>query len=1190
MNRGPTLLTAQSVLGYSARCGLLLVLTIAPAASAQLTPLGNAVQVAAGGYHTCAVTANGAATCWGFNALGQLGDGAYQDRPAPVDVANMASGVLKVASGFLHSCAVMQAGTVRCWGDNRYGQLGNNSSLSAPTPVDVVGLNSGVTSITAGDYHTCVLVGGDARCWGRNNAGQLGDGSVQDAPAPVSVVGLGGGVLRVAAGTNHTCAITSGGAANCWGANSQGQLGNGLQIDSPSPVAVVGLGSGVTSIAAGSAFTCAIAQPGAAKCWGEGSYGQLGDGTGQTNLTPQNVAGLTVGVEEVTARYLHACALTTTGGVKCWGTGAIGDGASAQRLVPVDALGVASGATDVAAGTDHTCARMATGSVKCWGRNDNGQLGDGLRSLFVVPATVDGLSSGVIAIASGIYHSCAIVTGGTVSCWGLNQFGQLGFDGNIDQTAPVPVAGLPNGITALALGLDHSCALTAGGGVWCWGANSEGQLGDDSLLGRHAPMQVSGLATGVEAIAAGDGFTCALTDAGGVKCWGRGGLGLLGDDTNERRTTPVDVVGLTSGVAAIAARYLHACALTLNGGVQCWGNNAAGELGDGTTTRRLTPVAVSGLTSGVSSITAATDHTCALMESGGVKCWGRNDIGSQLGNGTYLNSPVPVDVAGLSSTIVAVSGGGYHTCAQAAQGIECWGYNFFGQMADGTTIDRPSPQRVPDLSSSARSVSMGFSHGCAIDNSEAKCWGSDNFGQVGNAGRNNAVPAEVLVERFLSRRASDGNQDSFNAASDAAGRFLVFESNAETLIAGDNNGNTDIYRRDTETGAVTRVSVDTTGAQISGASVEPSVSADGNAVLFVAPDAAVPKAWGESKDQRQKRLKASSFGVYLRNLITGRTQQISTTIPGVMGGIGTTPRIAASGQAITYAGMVGGQTQIIAVPILRVGNEMLPGTARCVSCKSIDAQGQDTAIDADGVSRNPAMSENGQWVAWETEAKNTLASVTSPCPNVSTVIVLRNLVTGITQRVSTPTSSTNCGNSGAGSRKPAIDWPGGKIVFESDQPITAGDHNGRRDIFLFDVRQGETQRMSESLDNAYDGSGDSQQATISGDGNVVSFRSAAKNLEPREADNNETEDIYVRRLDQPQLRRVTRNRRGDQADRTSRRPTMNYNGTRIAFDTDAANLALDDNTNAQLDGNGVADVYQANNPATADVVFRSGFD
>jgi alpha-tubulin suppressor-like RCC1 family protein len=272
---------------------------------------------------------------------------------------------------------------------------------------------------------------------------------------------------------------------------------------------------------------------------------------------------------------------------------------------------------------------------------------------------VSGLSSGVSAIAAAIFHTCALTTGGGVKCWGGNSFGQLG-DGSVaSRTTPVNVFGLTSGVSAIAAGGNHTCALTNGGAVKCWGANFNGQLGDGTTTARLTPVDVSGLTSGVSAIAAGGIHTCALTTGGGVKCWGRNLTGQLGDGTFTSRLTPVDVSGLNSGVSAIAAGGDHTCALTASGGVKCWGWNGNGQLGDGSIGSRTTPVNVSGLTSGVSAIAAGDFHTCALTTGGEAKCWGSHQNG-QLGIGGR-NYGLPGDVVTIGGFTVGGSVSGLGT-------------------------------------------------------------------------------------------------------------------------------------------------------------------------------------------------------------------------------------------------------------------------------------------------------------------------------------------------------------------------------------------------------------------------------------------------------------------------------------------------------------------------------------------------
>jgi alpha-tubulin suppressor-like RCC1 family protein len=265
----------------------------------------------------------------------------------------------------------------------------------------------------------------------------------------------------------------------------------------------------------------------------------------------------------------------------------------------------------------------------------------------LTPVDVTALSSGVNSISLQLLSSCALLNTGAVKCWGQNAYGQLG-DATLTQSAtPVDVSGLSYGVTAIESGFYHVCALLNSGAVKCWGLNSDGRLGDGTITSRSTPVDVTGLSSGVTAISAGYYQTCALLNTGAVKCWGGNSNGQLGNGTTTQSTTPVDVTGLSSGVVAISSGGMHNCALLNTGAVKCWGSNTNGQLGNGTTTQSTTPVDVTGLSSGVSSISVGYQHNCALTNTGALKCWGYNLYG-QIGDGTITQRNTPVDVPGIS--------------------------------------------------------------------------------------------------------------------------------------------------------------------------------------------------------------------------------------------------------------------------------------------------------------------------------------------------------------------------------------------------------------------------------------------------------------------------------------------------------------------------------------------------------------
>ena len=312
----------------------------------------------------------------------------------------------------------------------------------------------------------------------------------------------------------------------------------------------------------------------------------------------------------------------------CWGwnaSGQLGDGTTTSRLMPAAVSGLASGVVAVTAAGWHSCAVTTTGAVRCWGSNDNGQLGDGTTTWRVTPVGVTGLGSGVAAVSASGGHTCALTFGGAVVVLGQQRWGQLGDGTTTSRSSPVAVSGLGSGAVAVAAASRHTCALTGAGAVVCWGHNDTGQLGDGTTTTRPTPVAVSGLGGGVVAVTAGYGHTCALTDAGAVWCWGQNDYGQLGDGTTTNALVPVAVSGLGSGTAAIAAGSVHTCAVTSGGAVRCWGQNDTGQLGDGTNTSALTPVAASGLESGVAVVAAGSGNTCALTSAGAAWCWGGNE-------------------------------------------------------------------------------------------------------------------------------------------------------------------------------------------------------------------------------------------------------------------------------------------------------------------------------------------------------------------------------------------------------------------------------------------------------------------------------------------------------------------------------------------------------------------------------------
>eukprot|EP00775_Hariotina_reticulata_P002026 gene2026-2348_t len=487
------------------------------------------------------------------------------------------------------------------------------------------------------------------------------------------------------------------------GYNSFRQLGDGTLVDRQSPVAV----SGVHDVA----FTSADAL---AKCWGGNVYGQTGVPVSPIQLLPVTVPGLT-SVVKVAAGGRHSCAGLKGGAIVCWGdnkAGQLGSGSLEDRLTvaAVDARGNVLN-TDPAmhsltAGDFHSCAVWTDGTVSCWGSNLYGQLGINSTVKFTaLPQQVPGITDATW-INAGDYHTCVTTKSGRAYCWGLNYAGKLGDGTTQNSIAPVQVLGLDNAVT-IAAGGDHSCATLRSGEISCWGDNLYYQLGDGTTS--RLPGMVVGV-SGAISLSADHEHTCAALDNGLAVCWGGNTRGELGDNATSNLPIPVMVTGLDD-VAVVGT----------------------GQLGDGSAMDRLTPVQAVGVQgvapgNGSNILSLGEKHTCAVMAAGNVLCFGANDHG-QLGDGTNTDRQKAVPVAGVQDAR-SVSCGHKHCCVSHVTGkVSCWGSN--QELGDGTTTSRNTPGLVDGLAD-IRSVSAGFMHTCAVAFSgEVSCWGDNRKGQLG---------------------------------------------------------------------------------------------------------------------------------------------------------------------------------------------------------------------------------------------------------------------------------------------------------------------------------------------------------------------------------------------------------------------------------------------------------------------------
>jgi len=835
-----------------------------------------------------ALTSDGKVYSWGRNTNGYLGNGTTEDSPIPVavDTSGVLAGktITAIAVGGGSHYALSADGLVYGWGQNGNGQLGNGTTTgsSVPTMLQMTGGLSGKTikKIFAGS-NNLFMIADDGKVYGtgyNGMAGMLGNNSTVQSttPVPVTATGVlaGKNVVDLAVGSGHVIVLGSDGKVYGWGANNYGQLGNGLTANSLVPVAVTSTGvlSGKTivAISVGGGHSVALSSDGRVYTWGNGASGQLGDNTPKSS-SPLPVAVATTGnlsgkvVASISAASDMTYCVTTEGRVYAWGanaSGQLGNSTTVNISTPSRTVldfgpNVVFGAEKGIGGAVVSPLTISTttpphdpGFVDVTVTNPDGQSSTLENAYeFIAPPTLDSVTPSTSYVTGGdtvVLSGSNFSEGSTVTIGGVaatithltpnavtvttptqaagaydvvitDDFGQkatlekaftyveappvvTGVSPNRGpasggQTVTVTGSGFilnESNIQSVVSGSDHSLALTSDGKVYAWGSNANGQLGNGATTNSLVPVAVTdaGALAGktVTAIAAGNGYSLALTSDGKVYAWGSNANGQLGNGTTTTSLVPVAVTdtGVLAGktVTAIAAGNGYSLALTSDGKVYAWGYNAIGQLGNGATTTSLVPVAVTatGVLAGktVTAIAARDGHSLALASDGKVYAWGSNSFG-QLGNNTTTTSSVPVAVTATGvlagKTVTAISAGNYHSLALTSDGkVYAWGYNYYGQLGNGTNISSSVPVAVTVTGvlagKTVTALAASMSHSLALtSDGRAYSWGRNIYGQLGNGtATDSLVPVAVTATGALAGKMvtaiAAGNSYSLVLASD----------------------------------------------------------------------------------------------------------------------------------------------------------------------------------------------------------------------------------------------------------------------------------------------------------------------------------------------------------------------------------------------------------------------------------------
>ena len=835
----------------------------------------SAISITGGWSHTCALLDNGRVRCWGSGTSGMLGQGNVDpigdnETPGSVEPVQLGGDVVSLNGNGSHTCALLENGDVRCWGwqggalELGHGSVGNIGDNEVPASLPPVNFGPGryAEQISTGNGHTCaILDDGSLRCFGSNGSGELGTGTSPAItnPAQAKPVDLGAGhtATSVSAGIGYSCAVRDDGALLCWGNATDGHLGYGNlnttgDNETPGSVGPVDLGAGrtATQVVAGYKHTCALLDDGSTRCWGFNPWGQLGLGLGHgdsigDNEPPASVPAVNVGFGRtsiaISADGTHTCAVLDNEDVRCWGlnsgshpgvlgylptvAGTVGRTQSPGSMPPLDlvddaplavddvrahvkngspkTLLVLANDTDVDAGpmravatsaASHGVAEIGEAGTTLTYSPEAGYCGSDTFSYTLnggstanVRMNVRCDSSGDYALTDGdrfaslLNHNCLIRANDEVMCWGSGGLYALGsgtHNQNVgDNESPGsegPVSlGAGREPAAVSVGEGHSCALLEDGRALCWGSNWGAELG----TGNQTPYSTTSKPSGIPTVDFGPGrtaveldvggrHTCAISDNAEVRCWGA-------NSNYQTGYTFSSTIGFNQTVGSLpalplpadmkplelAAASAHTCVLFDNGEVRCFGSAANGRLGTGSTANAQGAQNARAIDFGPGrsavSIDAGYNHTCAILDNGGVSCWGLGSSGQlgyastqDIGDNETPGSAGHVNLGGR--TAVDIELGFRHTCAVLNdQSTRCWGQGSTGALgyANSNSVgDNESPSTGSVNVGEGRhsvALALGNDYTCALlDNDDVRCFGSSPYGALGYYGKLSTSPNE----------------------------------------------------------------------------------------------------------------------------------------------------------------------------------------------------------------------------------------------------------------------------------------------------------------------------------------------------------------------------------------------------------------------------------------------------------------
>lgn len=714
------------------------------------------LSVVASQYASAAIKSDGTLWCWGGNQFGMLGDNTTASKSSPIQTVAGGSNWSSVSMGFGFSGGVKTDGTLWMWGDNSYGQIGDNTIIRRSSPVQTIAGGTNWASISCGGSHTAAIkTDGTLWLWGSQgysifSYGALGDNTLDPKSSPIQTIARGTNWSKVSAGYGFTGAIKTDGTLWMWGRGGSGQLGTNSTVSVSSPVQTITLGTNWYQVSCDrGGNTVALKTDSTLWLWGANSFGQLGDNTVVAKSSPIQTGLKTSDWLDAWASGFSAFALKKDGRVFVWGrsNGGLGDNSNTSRSNPTQIVGSVSfknvsegfsnnGGHRGAIGNSFTTAQVdlsdvyqekyyfsgtSGGSLYAWGQGSGGSLGNNNTSIDVsspVQTIAGGDNWRLVSAPSTFAFDAAIKNDGTLWMWGSNSSGQLGNNSITNRSSPIQtIAGGVNW-TQVSCGSNHSAAIKSDGTLWVWGDNSAGQIGDNTVVAKSSPIQTIAGGINWSIVSCGAQNTGAIKTDGTLWAWGTGSFGKLGDGTAVSKSSPIQVIPGATTWRTVAYGNNNAAATKTDGTLWLWGNGLAGQLGDNTAVSKSSPV---------QTITAATNWSyavplntsvIALKTDGTIWTWGGNTNG-QLGDNTTVAKSSPVQIIGGGTNWTYISGSqlstNQHCAAIKTNGsLWLWGSNSSGQLGDGTTTSRSSPIQTLTPTNTWRKVSCGQVHTIAI--------------------------------------------------------------------------------------------------------------------------------------------------------------------------------------------------------------------------------------------------------------------------------------------------------------------------------------------------------------------------------------------------------------------------------------------------------------------------------------------